>query len=867
MRKSMKNMPLKTSTIATKLLGSDARFIVITGVNGVGKTKLLKEYYDNHHSSVSTLYKGPEESIGDLKAGNYEHQHRHEDVRDCNKCIQTIKNIILGNTHTRDPFDREVSEFLIKRIESGRIEDEEVLGAKEIFKGFSPQKQKEYIVEAWSTSVSYGYFSSPTKYFLGKLVTNYTFNIEENSTKVKQAANFIDLFRFYSKNTKDGLDKLSIEAFAQKINDDKQFFKDIVARYGVVESKINEELIKNINKELGDINFKYRFYFDQESKKVLFKTGDDKAKGVDLENLTLSSGEEWMLGVVLWKYGIANNGQAVKLMILDEPDRHLDPKLCKEFLKIITKTFAKLDNPDEGGFIKVIMTTHRIDTVALAPDDSIFTVRETGHGDSCLEKTHKLLALSRLSTNLQQITGLQIKVYTEAVDDKIFFECIYAHLIQYRHTLREEPKEWWRERQFTSDDAKCLSKIADLSGRYSMSFYPSSDNQDRSGGWTAVEKMVSHGNDIYKTTYGGGISHYNVFAAPIANLFRSYGVDTPLGIIDMDDGKHKVTDRIMVLPRYSIENFICDPILVGSVVGTNLSNKDKEEVKHFFSKLRDAFTEHKSNRIMLELEKVLKLKSLILPAKKELSVDHSSECEESLVDLFTEDSVAQNDDVPSCNRTNLQQAEKKSTKAEFFVPNDRLDSTTLGTLKNLVLKELEVSQAPKKVEIDLDAYKFVWEADTNERLKDLFKLGDTIKKMPEFTEKVKFLSPNGDIITFDYPEWFIKGRGHDIYDLFAFCFGDFKNALFKHLYQKFSAEEKITIPLDLANIFCTANKKIVEQIRKEIKPDAKKVTWIEKIGYLKSIEKDIIEIDPISQNYAVGYDEVLTGSTAIAGED
>lgn len=71
------------------------------------------------------------------------------------------------------------------------------------------------------------------------------------------------------------------------------------------------------------------------------------------------------------------------------------------------------------------MTTHRIDTVALAPEDNIFTIiknkNESEKEKYQIEKTHKLVAMFRMSSNLKELINYHIKVYVESRNDSRFY--------------------------------------------------------------------------------------------------------------------------------------------------------------------------------------------------------------------------------------------------------------------------------------------------------------------------------------------------------------------------------------------------------------------------------------------------------------
>ena len=77
----------------------------------------------------------------------------------------------------------------------------------------------------------------------------------------------------------------------------------------------------------------------------------------------LSSGETFMIGLVSLQFDFEKRATR-NIIILDEPDRHLDPKLIEQFYKIVYNEFCIKNN------IQVIMSTHRHDTISLVPPSS-----------------------------------------------------------------------------------------------------------------------------------------------------------------------------------------------------------------------------------------------------------------------------------------------------------------------------------------------------------------------------------------------------------------------------------------------------------------------------------------------------------------
>lgn len=220
----------------------------------------------------------------------------------------------------------------------------------------------------------------------------------------------------------------------------------------------------------------------------------------------LSSGERILLSFAFSIYYTWDKRQIVQfpsLLLLDEVDAPLHPSMTRKLLDIIIVKLVK-----EKG-IKVIMTTHSPSTVALAPDNAIFTITKGPH--KTLKNTAKDLALSLLTTGVPSLSMLhqnRRQVFVESNYDAKIYEFLFEKLKTY------------------------------LNGEISLGFISSGVGGNGSCDQVreVVNKLVKNGNP------------------------------TVFGIIDWDL-KNGGNDRVKVLgknSRYSIENYIFDPILLAA---------------------------------------------------------------------------------------------------------------------------------------------------------------------------------------------------------------------------------------------------------------------------------------------------------------
>lgn len=167
-------------------------------------------------------------------------------------------------------------------------------------------------------------------------------------------------------------------------NENQRYMKRVTY---LAETGQREEEIKLVKQErpyqtINRLFRQYGFdYFDMLNPFPIDRklNGDIRFQGkgnevVDYESL--SSGEQAIVKFVIWSYGQDFRGNRLNTMVLDEPDAHLHPSMCKMMVEIFSEMSAKKENG--GGGIRIIITTHSPSTVAFTPEGSLFVMqRET----------------------------------------------------------------------------------------------------------------------------------------------------------------------------------------------------------------------------------------------------------------------------------------------------------------------------------------------------------------------------------------------------------------------------------------------------------------------------------------------------------
>ena len=114
----------------------------------------------------------------------------------------------------------------------------------------------------------------------------------------------------------------------------------------------------------------------------------------------LSSGEQILFALALCLFKSKSDNIFPKLLLLDEIDASLHPSMIKNLLNVIQEVLLKQGT-------KVILSSHSPTTISLAPEESIFVVNK--HGENRIEKRDRKDALEILTEGFMTIDkGIKI---------------------------------------------------------------------------------------------------------------------------------------------------------------------------------------------------------------------------------------------------------------------------------------------------------------------------------------------------------------------------------------------------------------------------------------------------------------------------
>lgn len=218
----------------------------------------------------------------------------------------------------------------------------------------------------------------------------------------------------------------------------------------------------------------------------------------------LSSGESVFMSFLLATFHIGGDhghrGTA-KLLLLDEADAPLHPSLIADLISTIQTMLVK-----EAG-IRVVLTTHSPTTVSLSPDEAIHEI-----AGQVIERRSRSEAVNVLSHGLPYLrVGNDPRI-------QVFVESSY--------------------------DADRYGKLLGLLDR---------------NGWFKAQMGVSFAH-FFERGRGGCDSLYR-----LTKELTEGGATTIFGLVDSDDGRNSAEGHVLVLgegKRYSSDTYFVDPLLI-----------------------------------------------------------------------------------------------------------------------------------------------------------------------------------------------------------------------------------------------------------------------------------------------------------------
>ncbi len=375
-------------------------FVVLTGVNGSGKSHLLDAIYKKHvaisgmESAHVVLF-----NYETFKLDNEPIFNGHQLSKECEEAWkyhkQQVKNNVeawrsgLGEKyeHLKASCEAEMKSFLSLSSEDLKPYKQQ---AKEFF--LSPnnkQNQNAQGIYSIAKRIPYSIDEIQHNDFI-RLYKPFSYKNEFLPSQLGKI--FWDYYLKYRNN--------QVNEF-ENIHNGKNYEFLSEQEFLDVHGKKPWDLINQVLKAFDTLKYKVNSpegsdFFGNFQLKLQHTENDN----LEIEFDRLSSGEKVLMALVASVYKSSSDKHFPDILLLDEVDASLHPSMMKNMLDVIEEIFLK-----QG--VKVILVTHAPTTIALAPEDSIYVMNRSGKNR--IEKKTKQEALSILTQGYATIEqGLQL---------------------------------------------------------------------------------------------------------------------------------------------------------------------------------------------------------------------------------------------------------------------------------------------------------------------------------------------------------------------------------------------------------------------------------------------------------------------------
>lgn len=407
------------------------KFAVITGENGSGKTALLEQMNliyssDNQNSNQNKIYIFLNRISSKIKYFN--------NIGLTNKSYSKNESsiIMLKNMYniTAD-FRQESNIFRIAKNYFNQYQNKNINLKDFINRNYSNFNENERnILESWRKTITSN-FEKYSHFFKKHGLTEEKLLLEMNQDEFYQWLDSLNDINLESNPTIFD-EQLLVDTFIsyfikfenykrelEKLYQDKSV-KEI---YKMTEEKFGKNPLDRINKILKKYYSKYELDITKDKFndiKLICRNKESK----DLVFLSdLSLGEQIIISLIMWQYEDTTLDSIV--LLLDEPDAHLNPKMAKMLIDILKNVVVKEFD------CQVIMTTHSLSSVAYCEDNDLFfmedgNIRTIDKKEAIEKLSDGIMTFDNAMNKIEQIQNSNKQILmVEGIFDKLHIENFY----------------------------------------------------------------------------------------------------------------------------------------------------------------------------------------------------------------------------------------------------------------------------------------------------------------------------------------------------------------------------------------------------------------------------------------------------------
>lgn len=215
----------------------------------------------------------------------------------------------------------------------------------------------------------------------------------------------------------------------------------------------------------------------------------DYLRGITIQPSDLSTGEQVLMSLAMAIYNSSKKNIKNKVLLIDEPDAALHPSFSKFLLETIKSKIVKEAN------VKVIITTHSPTTVAMADEECIYEMSKDEKIPKKISQKEALDILCKDIPSLRVSVDKQRIVFVESKYDAENYSKIFE-LLQKKRTIDIQPifhAAYQHSGCSCEDVKKLMSNLESIPGVYGIIDY---DNHATD---TANIKVLGYGGELRYT--------------------------------------------------------------------------------------------------------------------------------------------------------------------------------------------------------------------------------------------------------------------------------------------------------------------------------------------------------------------------------
>lgn len=426
MKKNIYKIPKGYKGITNDIeLTFNSQLAVITGLNGSGKSTMLKYLYENYPDRSRCFIKTPQGSNlyeqERRMASAFRRNNRFPDDFSFDKVMEDIESIGLGRRGRFESpfldktdfysslFDKnslsydngyKYLETIVNRLSDYQLEDIDILRYElgvvrqvdiENCLIAELNRTKEDNIKTYG--VKFGR-SILQKFNKNEFTEDQVFKINSKKEKIEEKLK-IELRNSSKIKSEQSLKQFiyglitkefrSIESIVHKMS--TKIFQDFKTKSRTRTKKLWEEINEELEKYNENGYFKYKLVPPQlyeSSYEIAFEALGKTSSYIHFDSL--SSGEKIIFELIC--YYFAAKESKLEMIMLDEFDANLNPLLAERYIAVIKEQFKK---------IKVILTTHSPSTVVEVSPHELYELKDSSHLDCAKDEEGKKDILRRLA--------------------------------------------------------------------------------------------------------------------------------------------------------------------------------------------------------------------------------------------------------------------------------------------------------------------------------------------------------------------------------------------------------------------------------------------------------------------------------------